>query len=159
VRYTRTHGPDSNVFSDDFKEEYEFDVSTSAENIFIPNELRDSEVLTRSQNKCVSIRRYTRANAQEPWPDHHSKTKFYYSNYSSITELLLNERYLYPNPTSSILNTLYPANTSFQLYNTLGQIVFETITTIDNQVLKLPSLNTGVYIYKSSIDEGRLVIR
>jgi hypothetical protein len=159
VRYTRTHGPDSNLFTDDFKEEYEFDVTTSAENIFIPNSLQDLEVMTTSQNKCVSIRRYNRANAQEPWPDHYSITKFYYSNYSYIAELLLNERYLYPNPTNSILNTLYPANTKFQLFNTLGQMVFETITTVDNEILNLPPMVTGTYIYRSTIDEGRVVVR
>jgi hypothetical protein len=158
IREITDRNEESFSFATDFMREYQLDSSVSLSDVYIPQTYQfDVDLEVYFDQMISKVIDFTRENNNTPWALS-GESKLFYGTLAPEIDLQ-ESTFIYPNPASDVLNTIYPANTSFRLYNTLGQIVFETVTTIDNQVLKLPSLVTGVYIYKSSIDEGRMVIR
>lgn len=61
---------------------------------------------------------------------------------------------IFPNPTQNIVNIKFnekrSANSYFELYNSIGQLVFNTKLVSDQQIYQfsLPKLNNGLYLYK-----------
>lgn len=76
-----------------------------------------------------------------------------------------NELFLiYPNPIKNVITITIPnesVNTTFYLFNNLGQIVKEIPLTATNQIINVENLNSGIYFYKFSAKnkaiQGKLV--
>lgn len=68
-----------------------------------------------------------------------------------INETLEKRVIVYPNPANNILNIVSP-NSTISIYNTIGQLVFETYSTLGTTTINISNFDSGSYIVKISND-------
>jgi hypothetical protein len=83
-------------------------------------------------------------------------------DFYSVDELVEPSALIYPNPTSGYVNlSQFPGDIFFQVYNNMGQLVFEAELYGSRQV-DLGHLESGIYFYRISAEEefvsGKIVI-
>lgn len=72
-----------------------------------------------------------------------------------INETLEKRFIVYPNPANNILNIVSP-NSTISIYNTIGQLVFETYSTLGTTTINISNFDSGSYIVKIT-NEGETV--
>ncbi len=96
--------------------------------------------------------------------DFGTEQSFSFSNAALNTDNFTNDAIaLYPNPTKNILNISIPSefglNTSYEIYNNMGQIVRNGKESQHNFTIHTEQLSSGVYFIKLQIDETSKTMR
>jgi len=73
---------------------------------------------------------------------------------------ILNEMDIFPNPSTGVITLKTNAPIGLiEVYNTLGQIVYETSSTSTDTELNLTHLQTGLYFVKTTKSTQKLILK
>ena len=81
-------------------------------------------------------------------------TKFYSDGILGISENLLENIAIYPNPASTVLNINNAKNANIQVFDILGKTIFSQENISVNERINISNLENGTYFIKISMDNA-----
>lgn len=81
------------------------------------------------------------------------RTNEYFNTGVGVNEIDENDFRIYPNPANDVLN-IEASNSTISIYNTIGQLVFETKSDTQTTTVNTSDFETGSYIIRISNDSG-----
>lgn len=80
-------------------------------------------------------------------------------NQESVEENEIDNVKIYPNPTSSNLNIDIDSMTNISIFNSLGQLVYDSKVESDNFVIDMSQFDAGVYMIRVTTENGLITKR
>ena len=131
------------------KGNYSYDNNYTKEQLVLPPIQED--VLFAIRHMLLNAEMYVK-NAQQQWEEFISSSYFYSEHeYDGVAKIPSKDQFIYPNPFKDILfiKGAHPAEPlTIRIYNSEGQLVFLKIVEEGQIRLNVPTLPSGIYLYR-----------